>query len=187
MFVHENGYWIGDGNELFKEHDFDSDLAAELINFFRREHTLSIVDFGCGLGEYVKVLKQNNFQVCGFDGNPNTPKLTDGLCSIMDLSKPIILDTKFDWVLSLEVGEHLPSQFEDIFIENLHKNNTKGIVCSWAIKGQGGLGHVNCQNNDYIKDRFSKLGYKNDIESENKMRNKSKLPWFKNTIMVFKK
>ena len=34
---------------------------------------------------------------------------------------------------------------------------------------------------------FTNLGYVNDIESENKMRKCSTLPWFKRTIMVFRK
>ena len=45
--------------------------------------------------------------------------------------------------MSLEVGEHLPKEFEDIFINNLDNNNNYGIVLSWAIKGQGGYGHYN--------------------------------------------
>ena len=89
--------------------------------------------------------------------------------------------------MSLEVGEHLPQQFEDIFIHNLHNNNKYGILLSWAIKGQGGYGHCNEQDNDYIKSKICELGYTNDFESENKLRNDSSLYWFKNTIMVFRK
>jgi hypothetical protein len=48
-------------------------------------------------------------------------------------------------------------------------------------------GHFNEQNNDYIKDKFNKLGYFNNIELEKELRNNSSLPWFKNTIMVFEK
>jgi hypothetical protein len=89
--------------------------------------------------------------------------------------------------MSLEVGEHLPEQFEDIFINNLHNNNKYGIVLSWAVKDQGGLGHYNEQDNEYIKTKFSNLGYTNDVEAENKLREDSTLWWFKNTIMVFRK
>jgi FkbM family methyltransferase len=89
--------------------------------------------------------------------------------------------------MSLEVGEHLPAHFEDIFIQNLHNNNKYGIVLSWAVKGQGGHGHFNEQNNDYIKSKIGALGYIIDIENENKLRQDSTLHWFKNTIMVFRK
>jgi hypothetical protein len=89
--------------------------------------------------------------------------------------------------MSLEVGEHLPQEFEDVFIQNLHNNNKYGMVISWAIKGQGGHGHVNEQDNDYIKSKICNLGYINDIETENNFRANSRLKWFRNTVMVFRK
>ena len=78
-------------------------------------------------------------------------------------------------------------KFENIFINNLHKNTKKGIILSCTIKGQGGMGHFNEQNNDYIKLKICNLGYTNDLVLEKKLRNKSTLKWFKNTIMVFRK
>jgi cyclopropane fatty-acyl-phospholipid synthase-like methyltransferase len=185
MSIHKNGYWESD--DVSCEHYYDPRLANTLINFFKQENVKSIVDFGCGMGDYVKIFKQHNINAIGFDGNPNTPKLTNNLCEVLDLSVPKQFDEPFDWVMSLEVGEHLPKEFEDIFIHNLHNNNKYGIILSWAVKGQGGKGHFNEQNNDYIKSKVCELGYINDIEYENKMRKSSTLAWFKNTIMVFRK
>ena len=116
----------------------------------------------------------------------NTPELTNHLCNVLDLSLPVQM-YPFDWVMSLEVGEHLPEQFEDVFINNLHTNNKYGIILSWAVKGQGGHGHFNEQNNDYIKQKICSLGYVNDIDTEMILRKNSTLFWFKNTIMVFRK
>ncbi len=90
-------------------------------------------------------------------------------------------------MLSLEVGEHIPKEYERVFIENLHRHNINGIVLSWALKGQGGFGHFNEQNNDYIKELMAEYGYFNDVEAENSLRKKATLWWFKNTIMVFRK
>jgi cyclopropane fatty-acyl-phospholipid synthase-like methyltransferase len=185
MSIHANGYW--QGLKASSQHVYDSNLCDSLTCFFKNENTKSLVDFGCGMGNYVKTFRLNNINAFGFDGNPNTPELTNNLCKILDLSIPKQFDEPFDWVMSLEVGEHLPPQFEDIFIHNLHNNNKCGIVLSWAIKGQGGHGHFNEQNNDYIKSKICDLGYINDIEIENKLREDSTLSWFKNTIMVFRK
>lgn len=68
-------------------------------------------------------------------------------------------------------------------------DNSTGIWLNDSLigHGQGGDGHVNCQNNEYIKQKFLDLGYYNDIEDENYLRNNSSFSWFKNTIMVFKK
>jgi cyclopropane fatty-acyl-phospholipid synthase-like methyltransferase len=185
MSIHRNGYW--QGLEAVSQHCHDNTLAQSLINFFLNEQVTSLVDLGCGTGTYVRKFKENNINASGFDGNPNTPELTNNLCNVLDLSVPIEFVEPFDWVMSLEVGEHLPPQFEDIFINNLHNNNKRGIVLSWAVKGQGGHGHYNEQNNNYIKSKICRLGYTNDIVSENKLRAESTLWWFKNTIMVFRK
>lgn len=185
MSIHDNGYWLG--MEASCQHKHDQSLAEALTNFFKTENVKNLVDLGCGMGCYVKKFRENNINCIGFDGNPNTPELTDNICDVLDLSNPIKFDEPFDWVMSLEVGEHLPAKFENVFIQNLHDNNINGIVLSWAVKGQGGIGHFNEQNNDYIKDKICKLGYINDIESENILRNTATLPWFKNTVMVFRK
>jgi cyclopropane fatty-acyl-phospholipid synthase-like methyltransferase len=185
MSIHTNGYW--QGLEAASQHIHDDSLGVSLTIFFKNENVKNLADFGCGMGNYVKTFRENNINAIGFDGNPNTPELTNNLGKVLDLSVPKKFDEPFDWVMSLEVGEHLPPKFEDIFIENLHNNNKYGIVLSWAVKGQGGHGHFNEQNNDYIKSKICKLGYINDIDSENKLRKDSNLSWFKKTIMVFRK
>jgi len=85
------------------------------------------------------------------------------------------------------VGEQIPKIYEDVFIDNLHRNNKYGMILSWAIQGQGGDGHINEQSNEYIKSKICNLGYTNDIEMENHLRSVSTLWWCKNTIMVFRK
>lgn len=183
--IHDHGYWIG--TDIMDQHAFDRQLGNALVDFFKQEKAETIVDFGCGPGEYVKLLRENGLNCIGYDGNPETPEISGGVAEVIDLSIPINLEKRFDWVLSLEVGEHLPKKFEKIFVENLHKHNIRGIVLSWAVKGQGGFGHFNCQNNDYVKTMMAEYGYTNDVEAEEYLRKLSFLPWFKNTVMVFRR
>lgn len=100
-------------NEINIEHAFDSNLCNDIKIFFEHENTESKVDLGCGLGKYTIELKKK-VQTC--DGNPSTKELTNGVCDILDLSKTHLFDNKYDWVLSLEVGEHIPKEYENIFI-----------------------------------------------------------------------
>ena len=181
MAINSRGYWE------YKEPDHcdDSQMIIELVKFLKGENAQNIVDLGCGNGYYVKQMKLSGLNATGFDGNPNTPLITANTCGVMDLSVVKKLDVPYDWVVSFEVGEHLPKEYEDSFIQNLHVNNTRGIVLSWAVVGQGGDGHVNEQNNDYIKSKICDLGYLNDIQSENMLRQSPKYWWFRNTIMVF--
>ena len=142
---------------------------------------------GCGDGSYVKKFNSSGLNCEGYDGNPNTVEETNGLCKIIDLSKPFTLENKPEWILSLEVGEHIPKKYEKIFIENINNNNTKGVVLSWALPNQGGLGHFNEQPNNYIKNLFYNLDYINDLESENNLRQNVDFNYFSKTVMVFKK
>ena len=183
--INEKGYW--EDVVVCKGHYDDYLMIPHLINFLKNENAKSIVDLGCGNGYYVKQMKLADLNVSGFDGNPNTPSITGNVCGVMDLSEVKKFDEPYEWVISFEVGEHLPKEYEDAFIQNLHLNNTTGIILSWAVIGQGGDGHFNEQNNDYIKSKICNLGYSNDIQSENMLRENSGLPWFKNTIMVFRK
>ena len=88
-------------------------------------------------------------------------------------------------MLCLEVGEHLPKEYEDTLFNNIIRNSKSEIVVSWAIPGQTGDGHINEQSNDYVKSKMASLGYANNLEAENILRKASTLAWFKNTIMVF--
>lgn len=182
--ISSKGYWIG--TESKSQHAFDPLLCKGIVNFFKQQHCQSVIDFGCGMGKYVEELNKHDIDAYGVDGNPNTPELTNSKCGVLDLSVKQDIG-KYDWVMSLEVGEHLPKEYEDIFISNLHNHNTKGVLLSWAIKGQGGHGHYNEQNNDYIKKKFEDLGYTNDVEAEQRLRQNCSLRWFRNTIMVFHK
>ena len=106
MPIHTNGFWTG--KKVKSQHAFDKKLAECLTIFFKNEDANSLVDFGCGLGNYVKTFKDRGINAKGFDGNPNTLLLTNNLCEILDLSIPKKFDEPFEWVMSLEVGEHLP-------------------------------------------------------------------------------
>ena len=181
----ERGFWSG--LDSGKHHRYDQVLSEELVSFFKKENAKKIVDFGCGLGSYVKAFRQKGFTAEGFDGNPDTPELSRGLCQVQDLSYKFDLDKRYDWVMSLEVGEHIPKPFEKTFVENLVRHAEKGIILSWALKGQRGRGHFNTQNNDYVKDMLAKYGFVSDEEAEKKFRENSRLWWFKNTIMVFRR
>ena len=179
--INERGFWEGE-----VEHCFDEPLCKNIIKFFSDKKDDTIMDLGCGChGHYTLQLIKNGLKCKGFDGNPETPKLTNNVCQVRDLTEDF--DDLSDWIICLEVAEHIPKKYEKILIKNLHKNNKKGIILSWAIVGQKGAGHVNCQNNDYVKNIFNNLGYKNDIKTEEALRVGAKYSWFKKGVMVFRK
>ena len=188
--VSERGYWLGAEATALGMHDFDEKLSAGLVSFFAREAAARVADLGCGAGHYVAALNAAHILADGFDGNPATVEMTGGAasrCSVLDLSVPQRLSQRYDWVLSLEVGEHLPRAYEAVFLGNLHANNTRGIVLSWAIVGQGGDGHVNERDNDYVREQIHALGYITDHAAEARLRSSVRLDYFANTVMVFRR
>lgn len=87
--------------------------------------------------------------------------------------------------MSLEVGEHIPAEFEDVFVDNLVRHAEKGILLTWATEGQYGHHHVNNHNNDYIINKMRGRGFEYDAHVSEEMRKVATLEWFKHTIMVF--
>ena len=182
--VGPTGIWLRVAANI---HRFDAGLAAALAGFFQ-ERGGNVLDVGCGDGSYLRSLREAGIECDGYDGSPNTPAMTGGLCGVLDFSKPVQLDTRYDWVLSLEVGEHIPRELEPVFIDNLHACNTRGVVLSWAVPGQGGIGHANERSNEYVKDVFECLGYHNDVQAESLLRAAvTDCYWFRDTLMIFVK
>jgi len=185
MDIHEKGYWLT--KDVTNTHDCDMKLCSEIIRLFKiKEPVFDIIDIGCGNGGYTRELIKNGFICSGYDGSPLTPEITGGLCKIQDFSIPVDLG-RFDLVLSLEVGEHIPAKYESIFIDNLVRAAKKYICLSWGVEGQGGLGHVNCRNNDYVIAQLRKKGFLFNSKMSQSLRDESTFPWFKNTVMIFEK
>ena len=182
--INERGYWLEKNSH---EHKYDSPLNQELIKTLKELNCNSIIDLGCGPGLYSKAFIVDGFDCECYDGNPFTPEESENLCSILDLSEPFDLNKKFDCVLSLEVGEHIPKEYQDVFIDNVLRHSNGLIILSWATIGQGGHGHVNEQPNEYIEDIFTQHNYKRNSIYEKKLRDSAQWWWFKNTIMVFQK
>lgn len=179
--INDRGIWLDE--EETKIHSFDEKLCKAIIKTIKGNKT--VVDIGCGDGRYTKALIGAGFDCIGFDGSPLTPKITNGLCGIMDFSDPVDIG-EYDVVLCLEVGEHIPKDYEQIFIDNICLATKGVIILSWAVEGQPGYGHVNCQNNDYVISEMSDRGFFYNFDKSEYLRKNSELWWFKDTTMYFK-
>lgn len=183
MKINEKGFW-----EEVCNHHTDEGLSKSLISLV--EDLDSIVDFGCGDASYAKAinLMYPGKEVKAFDGNPNVEIITRGFGSRLDLTEEFYLDRQFDLVISLEVAEHIPPQFESVFIQNLILHTKSYLLLSWAIPGQGGKGHVNEQSNEYVISLFDNLGFSHLKEVSQNLRDSiTNCPWFKNTLFLFQK
>jgi hypothetical protein len=185
--ISSTGFWNFEGHRFDQEHVHDAKVSDAIVVIAKRNKVTKSYDFGCGPGNYVKNLRQNGIEAHGFDGNPVTSKIP--WCSVQDLTSDFQLDP-VDFLLCLEVCEHVPKKHENALLKSIDRHiNSKGtLILSWAVVGQGGLGHVNCQNNDYVINKFKELGYTyNETDSSYLRKNVSNAKWFTNTLLVFNK
>jgi len=184
--ISETGFWNIEGTKFEHEHCYDAALSNSILDLAKKLDIKRCYDFGCGPGKYVNHLRDHGIEASGFDGNPITDYIRN--CHTLDLTSNFNL-APVKFLTCLEVCEHVPKVYEDILLANIDKHIVPGgtLVLSWAIIGQGGFGHVNCQNNDYVINKISLMNYTYDPLQSQILRNTASVSWFKNTIMVFNK
>lgn len=117
----------------------------------------SILDVGAGGGAYVRSLRELGYAVRGVDGTPDIEAQTAGLIQWCNIAGEVqCLPERSDWVICLEVGEHVPPQFEDAFLRNVVLLSRNGLILSWATPGMRGRGHVNSHTPEYVAFRIGR-------------------------------
>lgn len=175
---------------------FNECLSSAIDEYMSSRGAHNVVELGCGMGNYSRALKEKGMNIFCVDGNPHTATLTEGLCQQKDISVENLQAMEpqvpvADYILSLEVMEHIPKKFEPNIWNHLAKHASKGLVISWAVEGQIGNGHVNCRSNEYVIEHLEQRGFKYNRSAAMTIRERSAkcpgTPWFQNTLMVFEK
>ncbi|CAE8607551.1 unnamed protein product [Polarella glacialis] len=183
LSISPSGAWLGASAAGYHMHD--RPFADALIEFFNSRQAETVGDFGCGLGLYVRDFRSAGLRAGGFDGNPATGEITEGRCLQADLSRELDLGTRWHWVLSLEVAEHIPRYFEDSFLANLDRHTCSGMVLSWG--NQAGEGHVNLRTSSEVEELLSARGFRSLPLVARRLRAAATLPWLQNTVLVFER
>jgi SAM-dependent methyltransferase len=143
--------------------DTSPDAAAVIapIVFHLLEPT-SVADVGCGLGDWLAAFQRLGAgEVLGVDGDyvdRSELRIPSDRFRAADLSQPFNLGGRFDLVICLEVGEHLPAGRSADLVATL-TDAAPAVLFSAAIPGQGGVGHVNEQWPAYWRGLFDAKGY----------------------------
>lgn len=102
----------------------------------------SVVDVGCGTGEFLSVFKAHNVnKIVGIDGSwIDTKDLCIPEESFLnkDLEQPVQLNEKFDMAMSVEVAEHLNHESSRTFVKTL-TGLAPVVMFSAAVPYQGGI------------------------------------------------
>lgn len=149
----------------------------------------SVVDVGCGVGTWLSVFGEHGVEeTLGVDGDYVDRALLevpeDRFLS-HDLQKPFRIDRRFDLVVSLEVGEHLPSECARTYVESLVALGPV-VLFSAAIPFQGGTGHVNERWPEYWAGLFEEQGYVViDCIRRKVWRNPRVASWYAQNILLY--
>ena len=111
---------------------------------------------------------------------------TDNRVKFLDLSVPIYHIGKYDWIISLEVAEHIPKQYELVYVDNLVRHAKEGIILSWAKIGQGGHSHINTKDFADVKILMEERGFYHDANVSEIFKSKAMLAWLRDNLNVFK-
>ncbi len=151
----------------------------------------SVIDFGCGIGTFLKVCKLYCVEeVMGVDGpwvdknlllkNINIEEFTEA-----NLIEEFLPKSKFDLAICLEVAEHIPENSADLFIKNL-VSCSDVILFSAAIPGQIGQNHINEQWPNYWVEKFDYFNYSiYDIIRPLFWENEKLSIWYRQNMFLF--
>jgi len=128
----------------------------------------SVVDFGCGIGSHLEYFLWAGCEIRGYEycydqcrQHINKVANLEKFISFGDVSKRMWAenDKLYDVSMSLEVAEHIPEQLSDNLVNNLCCSSRQYIIFTAAQLGQGGTGHINCQNPMFWIEKFNSRGW----------------------------
>ncbi len=176
----------------FYSHHSESSLASakEIIPLVLEYITpSSVIDIGCGQGEWLSVWKQHGVKnILGYDGpfvKQEELMISKEEFLVCDLEKEFQSIIKYDCATSLEVAEHLKPQAAELFISSLCQS-ADFILFSAAIPGQEGTLHFNEQYPEYWINLFQKNNFEvYDCLREKIWDNKAISSWYRQNILIF--
>mmetsp|Transcript_9914 Transcript_9914/g.26962 ORF Transcript_9914/g.26962 Transcript_9914/m.26962 type:complete len:520 (-) Transcript_9914:161-1720(-) len=171
--------------DTFDEWQLDKGLLQGLVR-----HILPIDavvgDFGAGSGHYANWLNDTGLVTAyAFDGSPDIELVTKGSVLTADLGRPLALWRKFDWVLCVEVAEHIPPDLTGVFLRNLDTHAAEGLILTWARPGLQGLGSTNPQSEAEVLNLLAQhTGLHLDRDLTAQLRASSQVAHLAESIMV---
>lgn len=123
----------------------------------------SVIDLGCGMGYALMEFQKHVKHVCGIDGSDFVQQYSmakNWIEKVDFANEKKVLNTRFDLCWSCEFLEHVEEKYIENYIDIFKKS--KYIAITYADLNQDGYHHVNCNNEEYWINLFSKynLEYK---------------------------
>ncbi len=95
----------------------------------------------------------------------STERTTNGSVKFIDLYTRATFGLPVnDIMISLEVAEHIPTEFEANFLDKLTRHAKEGLLLSWAVVGQAGYAHVNNRPLEHVITQLQRRGFRLNSE-----------------------
>lgn len=151
--------------------NLETEQAEALAKFFIREiEPTSVIDVGCGPGNYLSpYINSGIVDVLGIDACETAGQLIPGRFERVDLRFPWKPQKRFDLALCIEVAEHLKPEFSFTLMKTLSECSDV-LYLTAAFPGQNGSFHYCERPKEYWLNMLYSLGYryhpKNDLLQE---------------------
>lgn len=195
--------WFYNSNSaIATQHNaFDSGLGTALSDFLGSS---SVYDIGAGVGQLGVFLqnKKSTVDYLGFDNaieiqsrwGERVPLVGDN-CHIVSEICWINTSSSFqtslpsrDWVIALEIVQHLTGRLRAQFVYNIAELCTEGVVLSGATPVQNGHGGIIEILHDDIINEMRTNGFKYDIAQSTAFRDSvTNSWWLESSLMVFRR
>ena len=147
----------------------------------------SVLDIGCGPGTYVDSLRSCGVKALGLD----IDERVHGKEHLTYKSLFDIQDEQAEVVLCMEVAEHVPAEQADQLVERVVSTVQHTLIWTAAQPGQGGVGHINCQDPDYWAKKIAGHGLVRNTKKEQELRDYARsgyhMGWFVNNLLYFER
>jgi len=137
-----------------------------LIRAARLKKNAKILDFGCGIGNYVRALRKQGMDAFGFDSSLAAAQhcQSPGFCQYSTEKSLPFEDKSFDLVYSHEVLEHLPLSELEPYLREMQRVSKGCMVHMVGVKEKGPIvtedeTHFIIENEAWWKNKFSEMGY----------------------------
>ncbi len=179
--------------KFYKNRDNSTAYSAKkVLELFKPYFNIdSVIDFGCGVGTWLKVAKElfgENITVRGLDGDyvqKELLQIRENEFVPTDLSQRVKLDDRYDLAISLEVAEHLSESRAKSFVDDLCMASDL-VLFSAATTFQGGDGHVNERRLSYWQRFFDENNYELlDFIRPAVWNDEQVLVWYKQNAVLF--
>jgi|GEM_PF-3507801 len=122
----------------------------------------SVVDFGCGVGAWLKAaLDLGANSAVGYEGEWVRERAIDPRIEFVfgNLNQIPPMQRRFELSMSVEVAEHIEPRSSEQFVVRLTEA-ADVVVFAAAMLRQQGDGHINCRYHSFWADLFRQRGYR---------------------------